>query len=131
MPATALTSAQKVGAYIKLRDFKKSAEDELKKSLERTNAAMDKLEAELLDELNTSGAKSLSCDAGTVYRNVQLSATVENREAFLNHIQANDLWEALDVKANKTFIKELLEKSQESLPGLKITQVNTVGVRRS
>lgn len=131
MAATTLTPAQKVAAYIKLRDFKKSAEDELKKSLKRTVEAMDKLEAELLDELTKSGANSLACDQGTVYKSMQLSATVENRQDFLDHISQNDLWEALDVKANKTFIKEYMEKNQAVLPGLKVTQLTTVGIRRS
>ncbi len=126
-----MTSAQKVAAYIKLRDFKKSAEDEFKKSMERTNAAMDKLEAELLDELNSSGAKSIACDAGTVYKNMQLSATVENREAFKAYCEENDLWEAMDIKANKTFVKEMMEKTQTVPPGLKVTQLQTVGIRRS
>jgi hypothetical protein len=130
MPTT-LTPAQKVAAYIKLRDFKKQAEDEFKKSLERPIAAMDKLEAELLDELTKMGVNSLSCDKGTVYKNTQLSATVIDREAFKGFCEMNDAWEAIDIKANKTFIKEYMEKTQEVPPGLKVTQLSTVGIRRS
>ncbi len=126
-----MTSAQKVAAYIKLRDFEKSAKDEFKKSMERTTKAMEKLEAELLDELNKSGAKSLACEAGTVYKSTMLSATVENREAFKSFCAENDMWEAMDIKANKTFIKEMVDKSQEVPPGLKVTQLQTVGIRRS
>jgi spore coat protein CotF len=131
MAATAMTAAQKVSAYIKLRDFKKSAEDEFKKSLQRTNDAMDKLEAELLDELNKMGVNSLASDAGTVYKNTQLSATVENREVFKTYCEENDMWEAMDIKANKTFVKEMMEKTQTVPPGLKVTQLQTVGIRRS
>lgn len=126
-----LTPAEKVAAYIKLRDFKKSADDEFKKSMVKVNQAMEKLEAELLDVLNQSGANSLSCDDGTVYKNMQVSATVENRAAFLGHVQKTGMWEALDVKANKTFVKEYMEEQGQILPGLKVTQVATVGVRRS
>lgn len=126
-----LTPAQKVAAYIKFRDYKKAAEDEFKKSMSKVVQAMDKLEAELLDTLNQSGANSLSCDEGTVYRNMQLSATVENRDDFLGHVRNTGLWEALDVKANKTFIKEYMEANGTVPPGLKVTQMATVGVRRS
>lgn len=126
-----MTPAQKVAAYIKLRDYKKAAEDEFKKSLQRTVDAMDKLEGELLDHLNTTGANSLSCDDGTVYRNIQTSATVENREAFREYVQAHDLWEAMDIRANKTFVKEFMEREGSPLPGIKVTQLATVGVRRS
>jgi hypothetical protein len=126
-----LTPAEKVAAYIKLRDFKKSAEEEFKKSLQRPMEAMDKLEAELLEYLNTSGANSLACDAGTVYKNTQLSATVENREAFMDYIRKHDVWEALDVKANKSFVKDFMEEHGQPLPGLKVSQLATVGIRRS
>lgn len=129
--ATQLTPAQKVAAYIKLRDFKKNAEDEFKKSMERPLAAMDKLEAELLDELTKMGVNSLACDKGTVYKSTQLSATVLDRAVFKNFCEENDLGEAMDIKANKTFIKEYMEKTQTVPPGLKVTQLSTVGIRRS
>jgi hypothetical protein len=125
------TPAEKVAAYIKLRDFKKAAEDEFKNSMKRTNEAMDKLEAELLSHLNDTGANSLACDEGTVYRNTQMSATVENREAFRQYVIEKDLWEAMDIRANKTFVKEFMEQNGEALPGIKVTTLATVGVRRS
>lgn len=126
-----LTPAERVAAYIRLRDYKKAAEEEFKNSLKRVNDAMEKLEGELLNDLNASGANSLSCDAGTVYKNTQLSATVENREAFREYVVKNELWEAMDIKANKTFVKEFMEREGAPLPGVKVTQIATVGVRRS
>lgn len=126
-----LTPAERVAAYIRLRDYKKAAEEEFKKSLKRVNDAMEKLEGELLNDLNASGANSLSCDAGTVYKNTQFSATVENREAFREYVVKNDLWEAMDIRANKTFVKEFMEREGTPLPGVKVTQIATVGVRRS
>lgn len=126
-----LTPAQKVAAYIKLRDYKKAAEDEFKLSLQRTVDAMEKLEAEMLDHLNQTGANSLACDDGTVYKNTQMSATVENREAFKSYCVQNDLWEAMDIRANKTFVREFMEKTGTPFPGVKVTTIATVGVRRS
>ena len=126
-----LTPAERVAAYIRLRDYKKAAEEEFKNSLKRVIDAMEKLESELLNDLNASGANSLSCDAGTVYKNTQLSATVENREAFREYVVKNDLWEAMDIRANKTFVKEFMEREGTPLPGVKVTQIATVGVRRS
>lgn len=126
-----LTPAERVAAYIRLRDYKKAAEEEFKKSLKRVIDAMEKLEAELLNDLNASGANSLSCDAGTVYKSTQFSATVENREAFREYVVKNDLWEAMDIRANKTFVKEFMEREGTPLPGVKVTQIATVGVRRS
>lgn len=126
-----LTPAQKVAAYIKLRDYMKAAETEFAESLKRPREAMEKLEAELLEHLNATGANSLACDGGTVYRNIQFSATVENREAFKEFVEKNDLWEAMDIRANKTFVREYMEEKGQELPGIKTSSRATVGVRRS
>ena len=125
------TPAEKVAAYIKLRDYKKAAEDAFKTSMKRTYDAMEKLEGELLTHLNETGANSIACDDGTVYRNTQVSATVENREVFREFVMTNDLWEAMDIRANKTFVREYMEQKGETLPGIKVTTLATVGVRRS
>lgn len=126
-----MTTAQKVEAYIKLRDHKAAANEEFKASMERTNQAMERLEAELLAELNASGANSLACPAGTVYRQTQLSATVENRDEFREFCVSRGLWEAMDIKANKTFVREFMDENGQPVPGVKVTQTLTVGIRRS
>src|SRR5690606_7564827 len=107
---------------------KKNAETEFKKSMERTNQAMEVLEAQLLDELNTSGANSLSCPSGTVYKTIQMSTSIDDRPAFLAYVRASGEWEALDAKANKTFIKEYMDKNNDVPPGVKVTQLATVGI---
>lgn len=125
-----MTPAQRVEAYIKLRDFKQKADEEFKKSLTRCNEAMQRLENELLQDLQTVGADSIACTAGTVYRRRELSASVEDRAKFLEFVSGEGGWDALDVKANKTFVKERIEAG-EPVPGVKISQIDKVGVRRS
>lgn len=126
-----MTPAEMTATYIMLRDRKKAADDAHKASLEKLVAAMAKLEGLLLDHLNTTGANSLASDAGTVYRSTQLSATVDNRDAFLQYVQDNSLWDALDVKANKTFVRDFIDKNGSAMPGVKVSEMATVGVRRS
>jgi hypothetical protein len=116
--------------YIKLRDTKKQKDDEHKKSLEKLVAAMDKIEAGILEFLNSSGANSIASDAGTAYKSVQLSATVEDKAAFMSFVKETDQFEALDIKANKTFVKEYMEENQEVPPGVKVSQMSTIGVQR-
>lgn len=125
------TPAEKVEAYIKLRDYKKRAKEEFEKSLERVNQAMAKLEGELLQHLNDAGVDSISARGiGTFYRSVQYSATVHDRDKFMDFVQTQECWEALDVRANKTVIKNLLETLPE-VPGVKVSTIATVNVRRS
>jgi 3-methyladenine DNA glycosylase AlkD len=126
----AMPPAKLVEIYIGLRDAKKAADAEFKKSMERTNLGMEKLEAILLAKLTELGCDSLSCDAGTVYRNTQNSATVEDKPAFREWVEATGNWNVVDMRANKVAVRELLDTG-EIVPGVKYTSVHTVGVRRA
>ena len=119
-----------VASYIRLRDYKKKADDDFKASMERVNAAMKKLEAQALDYMSNTGAESIATEAGTVYRNTQYSATVQDKAAFREFVQQSGDWDALDMRANKTYVREMLDAGN-IVPGVTLSSINTVGVRRS
>jgi hypothetical protein len=125
-----VTVAEKVQQYIRLRDYKKAADEEFKKSMERVNKAMGVLETELHQMLLESGADHIGCETGTVYLRTELSCTVDDRDAFLQYCIENEEWDALDVKANKTFARELMHKGETLPPGVNVSTYQTVGVRR-
>ncbi len=125
-----LSPGQATEMYIKLRDTKKQKDDEHKESLKKLVAAMDKIEAGILEFLNSSGANSIASDAGTAYKSTQISATVEDKELFMSFVKETDQFEALDIKANKTFVKDYMEENQEVPPGVKVSQMSTIGVQR-
>lgn len=127
----AATPAQKIEMYVKLRDHKRAAEEAFKQSLERVNLAIEKLGNELLEHLNETGAESLKGKSGTVYKSTNTNCSVEDRDAFLEYVTANELWDALDVKANKTYVKEQMEAGNAIPPGVKVSQFVQVGVRRA
>lgn len=126
-----MTPGQATEMYIKLRDTKKQKDDAHKESLKKLVSAMDKIEAGLLEFINASGANSIASDAGTAYKSVQVSATVADKQAFMGFVKETEQWEALDIKANKTFVKEYMEENQEVPPGVKVSQMETIGVQRS
>lgn len=119
-----------VADYIKLRDYKKHAEDEFKKGMERVNQAMEKLANQALEHMTQTGAESIATEAGTVYRNTQWSATVKDKQAFLDFVRQNEEWDALDVRANKTYVRETMAEGKD-VPGVSLSSISTVGVRRS
>ena len=125
-----MSPAQATEMFIKLRDTKKAKDDEHKKSVAKLVAAMDKLEGALLEFLDANGVQNIACSAGTAYKSSKRSATIEDKEAFMSFVKETEQWEALDIKANKTFVNDYLEENQEAPPGVKITQINTVGVQR-
>lgn len=125
-----MTPVDMVATYIKLRDYKKKATDEFELSLEKVNAGMKKLESALLDHLNKNGLDNVSAKGvGTAYRNTSHSATVEDREAFLKFLQESGEWALADLRANKKTVRERTE-AVAMVPGVKLTSVVTIGVRR-
>lgn len=120
---------EKINQYVKLRDYKKNADAEFKKSMERVNAGMKKLEGELMKALDDLGADSLSGDSGTVYIRTQNSASVKDRDEFLRFVFQTKNLELLDVRANKKIVRELGVQGTV-VPGVTYTEVKQVGVRR-
>ena len=126
-----MTPGQATEMYIKLRDTKKEKDEAHKKSLEKLVAAMNKIEAGILEFLDASGSNSIASDAGTAYKSTQVSATLEDKEAFRKFVIETEQWDAIDMKANKTFVKDYMEENSEVPPGVKVSQIYTVGVQRS
>jgi hypothetical protein len=60
----------------------------------------------------------------------QHSATVQDRATFREWVESTGNWDAVDLKANKVAVRELLEAGTE-VPGVKFTSVHTIGVRRA
>lgn len=125
-----VNAGQATELYIKLRDTKAEKDKAHKESLVKLVSAMDRLEAGLLEYLQISGTNSVASDAGTAYKSTQLSATVEDKTAFMSFVKQTEQFEALDIKANKTFVKEYMEDNQEAPPGIKVSQMATIGVQR-
>jgi len=128
--AAELTAKEMVRNYVRLRDHKKAADTEFKKSMERVNEGMRKLEGMMLAHLNDTGAKNIATDEGTVYKNTKYSATVRDRDTFLTHCRETEEWDALDVRANKTYVREQADDGNV-IPGVELSSIVTVGVRRS
>jgi len=125
-----LTTDQKIQHYVTLREHKKQADKEFKKSMERVNAAMEKLENELLEDLEAEGVSSKTAKGiGTAYVRVVTNMTTEDRDEFLKYCLKNRELDAMDVRPNRTIIKEKSEKG-EVIPGVKITQTRLLGIRK-
>lgn len=129
--ATTFDFGQFVGLYVQLRDKIKVIEDKHEEELKPFKDKKVQLEAMLQNALNETGQESAKTTEGTVYKRIKRSATIENKSEFTRFVIADGLWDLVDWKANVTAVEDFLMKENQLPPGVKISSVSTVGVRRS
>ena len=124
--------SEAVTLYIQLRDKKAQMKSDFDASVAPINEKMDKLEAKLLDVFNKTGMDSVKTEFGTAYTAVRTTASVADREAFMEFVKANEEWSLLEVRASKTAIEQFRDSNDNELPpGVNIRSERVVNIRRS
>jgi phage host-nuclease inhibitor protein Gam len=124
--------SEAVSLYIQLRDKKAEMKAEFDASVAPLNDKMDKLEAKLLDVFNKTGMDSVKTENGTAYTAVRTTASIADREAFMEFVKANEEWSLLEVRASKTAIEQFRDSNNDELPpGVNIRSERVVNIRRS
>jgi phage host-nuclease inhibitor protein Gam len=124
--------SEAVTLYIQLRDKKAQMKSDFDASVAPINEKMDKLEAKLLDVFNKTGMDSVKTEHGTAYTAVRTTASVADREAFMEFVKANEEWSLIEVRAAKTAIEQFRDNNDNELPpGINIRSERVVNIRRS
>jgi phage host-nuclease inhibitor protein Gam len=124
--------SEAVTLYIQLRDKKAEMKAEFDASIAPLNDKMEKLEAKLLDVFNKTGMDSVKTEHGTAYTAVRTTASVADREAFMEFVKANEEWSLLEARASKTAIEQFRDSNNGELPpGINIRSERVVNIRRS
>jgi len=124
--------SEAVTLYIQLRDKKAQMKSEFEASVAPITDKMEKLEAKLLDVFNKTGMDSVRTEHGTAYTAVRTTASVADREAFMEFVKANEEWSLLEVRASKTAIEQFRDSNDNELPpGVNMRSERVVNIRRS
>lgn len=124
--------SEAVTLYIQLRDKKAEMKAAFDASIAPLNEKMDKLEAKLLDVFNKTGMDSAKTEHGTAYTAVRTTASIADREAFMDFVKANEEWSLLEVRASKTAVEQFRDSNNDELPpGVNIRSERVVNIRRS
>ena len=129
MPDVNITAL--VTRYIAARDMKTKLDNAHKAKLEPLIAAMEKTEAAILDFFNQHNMDSAKCEAGTAYRSMKSSATVNDMDAFLGFVRENDAWHFLEKRVAKTQVDEYVAQNTDLPPGITYSRMASINVRRS
>lgn len=124
--------SEAVSLYIKLRDKKAEIKAAMDEQIKPLQEKMDRLEAKLLEAFQTTGVDSVKTEFGTAYTSVRTTASIADRDAFMEFVKAHEEWSLLEVRAAKTAIEQYRAANDDELPpGVNIREERVVNVRRS
>jgi nanoRNase/pAp phosphatase (c-di-AMP/oligoRNAs hydrolase) len=124
--------SEAVSIYIQLRDQKAQLKAAFDEKVAPLQEKMDKLEAKLLEVFNQTGMDSVKTEFGTAYSTVRTTASVADRDSFMDFVKANEEWALLEVRVSKSAVEQFRSANDNELPpGINIREERVVNVRRS
>lgn len=127
-----MKASEAIETYISLRDEiaqkKKAHEAEIAPLKER----MDKIEAKFLEAFNRMGTDNMSVrGVGTAFRSTKTSASVADKESFMEFVKDGGNWHLLEVRAAKTAVDEYVSRHETPPPGVNYNTMVSVNFQRS
>ena len=119
-----------IKGYVKLRDMKNEMKRQHTEALAPINEKMQLVEGWLMRDLISRGVESQKTSEGTSYLQKSTSATVKDRDAFLNFVRENNMWDLLENRVAKSVVVDHLENTGEVIPGVNFEQAQVVRIRR-
>lgn len=129
------TVDQLVGLYVKMRDTKAAKKKEYEDWARVHDEKMEKVEHAMLTALNDAGAESIRTEHGTAYRKTAMRASIRDFGPLRDYILKTGNLDLLQKRVSTDVLRELrkpdAEGKVEEVPGVEVTFVAEVGVRRS
>lgn len=122
---------KRTGQYVAVRDKIREISERHTEELKPLTDLQNDLTAWFTQELDNVGAKSVRTAQGTVYQSTRYSASLSDPKAFMDYVITNKSWDLLDRKANSTAVRDFIEQHKSEPPGVRLSALRTVGVRRA
>ncbi|MFZ9326825.1 MAG: hypothetical protein ACO24H_05130 [Polynucleobacter sp.] len=120
-----------VAKYIEARDRKARLKADYDMAVDRLEKVMEKIEVKLLEVFDQTGMDSVKTEFGTAYTSTRSSASVADREAFMEFVRKKDEWALLEVRASKTAVEQYKDAHSDLPPGINWREERVVNIRRS
>lgn len=105
-----------VEKYIDLRDKKKQLKEAHEAKVAAIDGLLDQIEAKLLQVFTDTGIESVRTDSGTAYKSTRSSASVADRDLFMEHVKRHGDWQLLEVRCAKTAVEQFKDANNGELP---------------
>ena len=124
-------NARIVSAYLKIRDARTALKRQFDEEDKKLKAKAERLEAELLKFLNESKIDSANTAAGTFYRQMEITPSGSDWDAFYQWVVKNDGFDFLEKRIKKTAVAQYMEEHDGAPPpGVTVYREYVVRVRR-
>lgn len=124
-----------VRIYVKMRDAKAAKKKEYEDWARDHTEKMEKVEAAMLGMLNDAGAESIKTEHGTAYRKTAMRANIRDFGPLRDYILRTGHLDLLQKRVSTDVLRELRKPDAngdvEEVPGVEVSYVAEVGVRRS
>lgn len=120
-----------IAEYVQLRDQLAEESSKFKATEKLIKEQMAQIEGRLMQSMGELGVDSIKTPAGTAYLNEKVSVTTSDKMAFLDYVREHDAWELLQVQGSKTSIQDFAIEHGDVPPGISITRMQSVGIRRA
>lgn len=122
----------KIADAIKLRIELRDQKSALKAQEAEIQEKIDKIDLKLLEVFNKTGTESVKTEYGTAYQSSRTTASVADKDIFLNFVKARDEWSLMEVRASSTAVREYNQNNDgEVVPGVNISVERTINIRRT
>jgi len=117
--------------HLKMRDRKAEINRKAKEEVARIDEQMDKLNAFMLNILRESKLKSMTTEAGTIYKEDDIIPRAENWNDVFDFVRENDGFDIFERRLKKTFVQEYMDAHEgQPPPGVGVMREVKVHVRR-
>lgn len=131
-PSTPLVKVEeRVRQYIKCRDAIKAANDAHADSIKPLIDLQNSLTGWLQNFMDKNGADSIKTAEGTCYSSTKYTASLADADTFMKFVIATQDFDLLDRKANVTAVKAYVAEKNVLPPGVNLSSIQTIGVRRA
>jgi len=120
-----------VEKYVAYRDRKAEYKAEYEAKVALLEEKMGKIEAVMLDVFDKNGMDSVKTPMGTAYVSVRSTASVADREVFMEYVISHEEWSLLEVRASKAAVEQFKSANEDLPPGVSWRSERVVNFRRS
>ena len=121
---------KRIAKFIEIRDMLKAMDEAHDKAKEPLLEVRDWLTGWMQEFLDKTGAESVKTAAGTCYSTTRYTASLADPQAFMSYVIENSKWDLIDRKANATAVRDYVAETGALPPGVNLSALKTVGVRR-